>query len=201
MCDDLRYRQASLSYTARATSCLLDASAAAKAPPMCIAGVPASGSQSPQAALQRRIVSDPQSVEHEVSNGSADFVHALAMSASVFRPEVHGAVVEAVLRLPWSDSEGLASAVLSFTIEVVSAVPAFVKPCVDALVLVFLPSEKVQADSKATVSAAVLQRSHDTLRDILRACPLSIRFEPADTPSQALPWCLPSHTPSPHCGE
>ena len=125
--------------------------------------------------LQTRLLRDPGGIEREVSaTGSAQLVQALAAIASAFHPESHGPVVEAVLALRWAESEALAIAVLSFALELVSAVPSFVKLCIDALVITFLPTVDQAKGTQGEASAAVQERVHEALRGILRACPLSV---------------------------
>ena len=85
---------------------------------------------------QGRVLSDPTGVAREITAwASADAVRSLtAVGVRTLSPDVHAGLVDAVLRLPWRASESLSAAVLDFALELVSAVPAFNKPVVEALV-------------------------------------------------------------------
>jgi len=123
------------------------------------------------ASVVQRLLRDPHSAEYELAGGGVDAVHALAASASSIRPDEHGAIVEAMLRLPWSESESLCTAVLNFVQELVSAVPAFVARCIDALIATFVPKP---VSTEVGETEALLPRVHEALRGLLRTCPLGI---------------------------
>ena len=131
----------------------------------------------------------------EASSHSPEAVRRLAACVSGFRYEVHGQLVSSILQLPWRQSEALAAAVLEFALELVSAVPAFNKPVIDALVTTWLPavtrkpvprsglsaSRQLEAEAEAAAEAAARAADeatqplvHATMRGILRACPLGI---------------------------
>jgi len=126
-----------------------------------------------------RLLASP-SMNRELATGGADFIRALAQAASSFRPDEqgkgpgHGALVDAVLRQPWRESEVLCVAVIEFVQELVSAVPAFVPKGIDALVLSFVPAKSAAAAEMLLPEAVLLPRVHEALRGVLRACPLGI---------------------------
>ena len=133
--------------------------------------------QSP--SIVDRLLASP-SMNRELATGGADVVRALAQAASAFRPDEqgkgpgHGALVDAVLRQPWRESEVLCVAVIEFVQELVSAVPAFVPKGIDALVLSFVPPKSAAAAEMLLPEAVLLPRVHEALRGVLRACPLGI---------------------------
>jgi hypothetical protein len=125
--------------------------------------------------LQTRLRSDPVAVERELASGSsAELIHSLCACVSSIHPEVHTSLVVTVMRTPWRESEALAGAVLDFAQELVSASPAFLKPCVDALIGAFLPTDTPSASGAIGTHEAVIPRVHVALRGIIRACPLGI---------------------------
>ena len=128
------------------------------------------------------LATDPAAVERQITAwASADAVRRLtALGARSIQPEVHGSLVEAVLLLRWRESEALSTAVLEFALELVSAVPAFNKPVVNALVLAWLPPKPEPGNKLQPVPETTLPRVHETLRSILRVTPLAIRCAPGE---------------------
>ena len=120
------------------------------------------------------LLEDPHSASRLLAIGGADAVRQLSQAVSALRPQEHDSIVDAVLRQPWRESESLCNAVLEFVQELVSAVPAFVAVCVDALIRSFLPAKAAAAAIEADLSHLLLPRVHEALRGVLRACPLGI---------------------------
>ena len=145
--------------------------------------------------LHTRLLQDPAGVERELAAGKPEHVLALCACVRVLDPQQHASLVLAVMRLPWLEADALASAVLEFVQDLVSAVPAFIKICVDALISSFLPNDKLPASSALTkpASAAILPRVHEALRGVLRACPLGIGCALPD-PQTSIP---PAHVEPP----
>lgn len=126
--------------------------------------------------LQARLRCDPGGIERELqAAGSMELVRVLSTCTSSLDPALHGSLVASVLGLQWREAEPLAAVVLDFVQELVGAVPAFVKPCINALVVSFLPNDKAPDSDVAEAAAeAVMPRVHEALRGVLRACPLGI---------------------------
>lgn len=122
--------------------------------------------------------SDPGAVARQISAwASADAVRRLtSLGVRSIQPNTHALLVDAVLQLAWPESESLSAAVLDFALELVSAVPAFNKPVIDALVITWLPTSASRDQQKeaASVADATLLHVHETLRGILRVTPLAL---------------------------
>jgi hypothetical protein len=130
--------------------------------------------------MARALRIDPSRVERELSAaGTPEAIRRLAACASDLHPDMHNSLVDTVLRLPWRESATLGAAILAFALELVSAVPAFNKMVINALVASWLPlaaAAPARGQKAAVVEEAegTVARVHDTLHGILRACPLGV---------------------------
>ncbi len=124
---------------------------------------------------QERVLSDPETlIKLQLAAPSRiDVLRKITLCAGAIQPEKHGQLVATVLRLPWCEHDGLAAAVLDFVLALVGASPGFVGPCVDALVRTFRLPEK--PTDGTPVLESVVQRVHETLKGVLRVCPLGVR--------------------------
>ena len=129
---------------------------------------------------RQQLASDPNLIERQIAacDGNDSRIQAvrrlIMVGVRAIQPALHASLVDTVLKLPWRESQGLCESVLDFCLELVSAVPAFNKPVIMALVAAWLPAAGQNNKMPEPSEDATLPRVHQCLRGILRVTPLAV---------------------------